>query len=111
MIPTSGASTELDSVFFRGKAIKLETKAQNKSLYIGRFLSSTNQKSDIIMSNEPYAEYGNKMPKRSKKFPFELNENECVISYKQDNKTKYFKIGNIVEKGIIPYPSALPNKQ
>ena len=110
-IPTRDTSIELDSVYFRGKATKLETKPQNKSLYIGRFVSNVNQKKDLIMSNEPYAEYGNKMPIKTQNIPFELKENECVISYKAGKTIKYFKIGNIIEKELIPYPSAPPNKQ
>ena len=110
-IPISDTAIELDSVYFRGKVAKLETKLQNKSLYIGRFVSNANQKKGLIMSNEPYAEYGNKMPKISQKIPFELKDSECVISYKDGKTIKYFKIDNIVEKDLIPYPSAPPNKQ
>ena len=50
------------------------------------------------MSNEPYAEYGNKVPELPKKSFFQLKENECVISYKQSGKTKYFKIKGLTKK-------------
>ena len=110
-IPIKESTIALDSVYFRGKAAKLEISQRKNLLYIGRFHSEINRKRDIIMSNEPYAEYGNKMPITIKKIPFELKDNECVISYRQDHKTKYFKIDNVVEKDIIPYPSVPPNKQ
>lgn len=110
-IPTGNSSVKLDSVYFRGKVAKLETKPQAETLYIGRFKSDLNQRKDIIMSNEPNAEYGNSIPKPTKNIPFELKENECVISYIQGDKTKYFIIKNIAEKEMIPYPSAPPNKQ
>lgn len=110
-IPTEDNSIELDSVYFRGKATKLEIKNQNRIIYIGRFISDFNKKKDIVMSNEPYTEFGNEMPKMPQKIPFELKDNECVISYKEGKKTKYFKVSNIVEKDLIPYPSAPPNKQ
>jgi hypothetical protein len=110
-IPTEDNSIELDSVYFRGKAAKLEFKNQNGIIYIGRFISDFNKKKDIVMSNEPNTEFGNEMPKMPPKIPFELKDNECVISYKEGKKTKYFKVSNIVEKDLIPYPSAPPNKQ
>jgi len=63
------------------------------------------------MSNDPNAEFGNEMPEISQKIPFVLKDNECVISYKDGKTTKYFKVDNITEKDLIPYPSAPPNKQ
>lgn len=110
-IPTEDNSMQLDSVYFRGKVAKLELKNQNGIIYIGRFISDFNKKKDMIMSNEPHAEFGNEMPKIQQKIPFELKDNECVISYKEGKKTKYFKVSNVVEKELIPYPSAPPNKQ
>jgi len=110
-IPVKDNSIILDSVYFRGQAAKLEVKSQNEIIYIGRFISDFNKKKDIIMSNEPYAEYVNEMPEISQKIPFVLKDNECVISYKDGKTTKYFKVDNITEKDLIPYPSAPPNKQ
>lgn len=104
----SDKDIEIDSVFFRGKSAKLTTKPQNKSLYIGRFTSDANKPHDIVMSSDEQQEYGNKMPKAKEVIPFELRDNECVVSYKVGSKTKYFKIENIEEKRSIPYPSA-PN--
>lgn len=86
----------LDSVYFKGQQAKLE--ASKKPLFIGRFKAATNQKKDIIMSSDPYAEYGNEVPELPEKVPFKLEENECVISYKQGNTLKYFKISNILLK-------------
>lgn len=102
---------QLDSVYFRGKAAKLEIINQKGIMYVGRFISDFNKKKDIIMSNEPYAEFGNEMPKKLQNIPFELKDRECVISYKDGKITKYFKVDNVVEKDLIPYPSAPPNKQ
>jgi hypothetical protein len=110
-IPTGDASIKLDSVYFRGKAAKLEVNNLNRTIYIGRFISDFNKKKDLIMSNEPNAEFGNVMPKIPQKIPFVLKDNECIISYKDGKITKYFKVNNVIEKNLIPYPSAPPNKQ
>ena len=109
-IPVKETIPKLDSVYFRGKVIKLEID-ESGLLYIGRFLTGLNQKNDMIMSNDPNAEYGNKAPGKLQKFPFTLKETECIISYQKDGKTKYFKIEEIVEKEMIAYPGPPPNKQ
>ena len=112
-IPTENASLKnilLDSVYFRGNVSRLEVKPNNPTLFIGRFSTRGNQKKDVIMSNEPGAEYGNEIPKKTTKVPFELQENECVVSYKEDDETKYFKIQGIIEKQPLHYPSAPPKK-
>ena len=106
-----GNNIQLDSVYFRGKAAKLEFKPHSPTLFIGRFMSLFNQKKDIIMSDKPEEEYGNQLPEQTKKSPFELDANECVISYIQDGKSRYFKIENIIEKKAEFYPSAPPRKQ
>ncbi len=110
-IPVANASIELDSVYFRGKAAKLETKPQNKTLFIGRFETHFNQREDIILSSDPLEEAKNELPKKVESIPFELEDNECVISYKEDKKTLYFKITGITEKEQQHYPSAPSNRQ
>jgi len=104
-------SIQLDSVYFKGKVSKLEFKPSNSSLFIGRFPSDVNSKKDIIMSNKPKGEYGNETPIRKVKIPFELKENECVISYLERGKTKYFKIKNVVKKQPEYLPEVAPKKQ
>lgn len=86
----------LDSAYFRGDQVKLEFK--NDTLFIGHFKKSINKKPDIIMSSEPFAEYRNQVPKLQNRIPFELKEDECVISYNFKNKTRYFKINKVIEK-------------
>ena len=111
-IPISDTLITLDSVYFRGRVTKLSQKYQNKNMYVGNFINQQKQSQDIVMSSDPKAEYGNKLPiseESTEKFPFELKDDECVISYIDGKKTKYFKVGNIVEKQLIPYPSAPHN--
>jgi len=100
-ILSNPSNVVLDSACFMEKIVKLEFK--NDSTFIGRFKKETNQKRDIIMSNEPYAEYGNQVPKIRKKTFFDLNTDECIISYNIKNKIGYFKIDNVVKKESIQY--------
>ena len=97
-------SLQLDSIYFRGKVAKFEVKPSNKTLFIGRFINESNDKKDIMMSSNSNEEYGNKAPELPKKIPFELKDDECVVSYKSNGKTKYYKIANLVKKQSIDIP-------
>ena len=94
----------LDSVYFRGLQAKVEL---SKISYIASFKTSANQKDDIIMSNNKNDEYGN-LPPEEQNFPFQLKENECVLSYIENNTTKYLLVKNVQEKPQLEYPSAPP---
>lgn len=96
----------LDSVYFQGKKVQLERKT--KSLYVGRFKKSTNQKKDVVMSADPAAEFNNPVPEVPQKIPFELKQDECVVSFTDRKRTKYFKISDITKKKAQFYPSAPP---
>lgn len=111
IIPVATNSIVLDSVYFRNNSAKLELGTTNPKTYIGRFKTALNQKKDMILSSDPKEEFKNKVPVTTEIIPFELKDNECVVSYQEGNKTKYYKITGIVEKDMIPYPSAPPNKQ
>jgi len=78
----------LDSIFFRGQKTKVEIK---NSLFIGRFKTEINQQPDIIISSDTNAEYGNKVPIKTTKIPFDLKDNEAIISYKENGKQKYYR--------------------
>lgn len=110
-IPVSNTSIVLDSVYFRGKAVKLELVPGNKQEYLGLFRTESNQPKDIILSSDPKEEHANTMPIHTMKIPFELKDDECVVSYIKDNKTQYYKISNIRQEASINLPSAPPNKQ
>jgi hypothetical protein len=109
-IPVTDTNVVLDSVYFRGKSAKLETKPTDTSLYVGRFKTEFNQPKDIVMSSNPLDEYNNPLPIQKERMPFTLKDSECVLSYKDGQTTKYFKIENIIEKEAINYPSAPNNK-
>ena len=109
-IPVTNAELLLDSVYFRGKAAKLEFKKE-AMMFVGRYTSEINKKKDLILSGDPKEEYGNEMPKIEKPIPFKLEENECVLSYQEGDETKYFKVTNVVEKQTLAFPSAPQGKQ
>ena len=91
----------LDSIYFQGNKAKLILE---KETYVGRFKKESIEKLDMVMSNEPYAEYGNEAPKRLEIGKFKLNESECIVSYLESGLAKYYKIWNITKKVMLPNP-------
>jgi len=108
-IVSNSKQIQLDSVYFQGKVTKLEL--ENNMLAIGKFNSKIKYGKDIVVSSNPYDEYGNKVPELKKKSPFELKDNQCVISYKEKSKTKFFMIDNIRKNELLAYPSPPNNKE
>lgn len=90
-------NTTLDSVFFRKMKGKIRT---GKASYFANLRPT--QPNDIIMHGDSKQEYGN----TANTFPFNLKDNECVISYIDNGSTKYFKVDGIIEKQPEYYPSA-----
>lgn len=104
-IPEEDASIALDSVYFRGMVSKLKQDPKNKTLYVGLLKTRINLHKDIIMSNDPNEERENELPLTPVNFPFKLNDDQCVVSYKQGSKTVYYKISNLKEVHQSDYPS------
>lgn len=105
------AEVALETIFFKGKKIKLEFK-ESESMYTGNYKNSvTKEKGDLIMSDDPKEEFKNQAPIIEEKIPFELKEGECVIEYSKNGKKGYFKLDKLREKQMIAYPSAPPVKK
>ncbi len=85
---------KLDSLYFRGHKVTLNTKPNFPDLYIGRIITNANQPKDYSVDTS--------------EIPFDLKDNEAVVSYTENGTIKYFKIENLVEKQMEQYPSAPP---
>tara|TARA_R110001592_G_scaffold9619_2_gene50964 strand:- start:22 stop:516 length:495 start_codon:yes stop_codon:yes gene_type:complete len=106
---TSLYPVEFDSIYFSKKIMKLEsTKTKEKKIIIANFVSSV--KPDIILDVNSSKEINNTVPD-IKKFPFELNQNEAIISYILKGKTKYFKVKSIKKGKSVFYPKAPKEKE
>ena len=105
-LPDSTTDIKLDSVYFREMVAKLN---RDSTGYVALFRTQTNQRDDVIMSNENHAEYGNTLSEKAQ-IPFQLKANECVVSYIENNNIRYFKIENLIEKPMKQYPSAPPRR-
>jgi hypothetical protein len=109
-IPIADKSIQLDSAYFRGKSVKLEVKETKEGvIYIGRFKTEFNEPKEIIISSDPKQEYANKLPVKQEEIPFELKDDECVVSYIQEDKPMYYKISNVRQQEPLNYPMAPSN--
>lgn len=108
-VVSNNKNIELDSIYFQGKVSKLEEG--NNSLFIGRFKTTANQREDLILSSNPKEEYGNQIRKSKKDIPFELKDNQCIISYKEGGKIKYFMIEDVKNRKLLAYPSSPQKKE
>ncbi len=97
-----------DTLFFRDKKAAIYIKTgESSNLWVANFRSSTPR--DINMYSDPKEEYGNKAPSNDK-FPFELSENEAVISYYVNEKRLYYKITDLQKKQTLFLPSTKPEQ-
>lgn len=85
----------LDSVYFRGRAAVLVQEETTPGLFKAHFNTA---KPDLIMSSDPREEYANKMPEKAGKTPFQIEEDEAILVFTQNNKIKYYKITGIRER-------------
>ena len=89
-----------DTIYFKKRAAKIEIRTfKGKTYLIGHFDTST-RKNRIVIDDTA-------LPKpvaKKAEFPFELKENEAVISYKHGNSIKYFKVLNLKKTKTDFYP-------
>ena len=81
---------ELDSVYFNNKIHKI-TAIGPKRKEFEAFFPDHVFENDLILERDPKKEFGNKPPQNKVKIPFELPENQCVISYRYKGKTHYYQ--------------------
>lgn len=101
------AQITLVEMYFRGRvgALKMATTPDG----IKATCNFIEQPKEIAMHSDPAKEVGNQPPRvRSEKeikFPFELEPNEAVVSYLENDSLKYFKVVNVVDKPGRVYQS------
>lgn len=106
-----------EEIYFRGHIMK-PSLVQNEN---GSVLECVHRnenpkvKPDIVMHADPKEEIGNQPPSLlksdQKEFPFELDKDEVVISYREKGKKRilYFKMKGVKEKLPLVYPSRPKN--
>ena len=102
--------SELDSnvviqnIYFKNQILEAKGNVNEPLQFVGYLKNEA--KTDIIMDSDPMKEAQNTP---SKIFPFELEANEAVLEYWFSGKKNYYKVSNLSQKNMIPYPQSNPN--
>lgn len=108
--PRDPSAVRMDSLFFRGRILKLEVKdTETGFLLVGSQTTSGISKPDYIMHADSTKEVGNQPPRPLpplKSFPFDLKPDEAVLSYFVGDETEkqYTRISGVREKQSKNYP-------
>ena len=94
--------TQLDSIFFRGQQAKF---IEENGMYVATLVEASKEKY-ALGEGEP----NTAKPREVKELPFKLEAEECVISYEDAGKTKYFKIDQLHKKELLHLPPMRVNK-
>ena len=90
----SKQTIKFQKVYFNKREAILEAKEkEGKTTLIGNISTSTIGNSNLVMDVDPKKEINNEIPETN--FPFDLKENEAVLSYLEKGVTKFYKVKNI----------------
>ena len=93
------------ALYFQGKRTKVEvSKIEKFTRIIAHFSTLKRKNRNLILDADITKELENTLPSLEE-FPFQLKENEAILSYKKEGKTLYFKIENIKKLQSISFPS------
>jgi hypothetical protein len=110
IVNNSTAKVKPLAIYFKKKKENIAVKSSDEGVvWIANFLNNKKKevKKDLIMSDDTYAEYGNKAPK-IEKLPFTINKDDIILSYSLKGKVYYFKLENVEKKETLFLPSAQP---
>ncbi|WP_300433643.1 hypothetical protein [Christiangramia sp.] len=85
----------LKAVYFHGMKSDLKKSEEKPNQYVANFRLGSE---DMVMHEDPKKEYGNKPPQKPEKSPFTIEEDEAILVFSQNDKTRYYKLTGIVEK-------------
>ena len=94
-LKTDNSAVILDTVFFRNTTTLLNFNEELSTYTSSIVLPNT--KRDLQLDINPKNEFGNQVPNTSTKIPFELTQNEAVVSYVYKGKNYYHRILNVIE--------------
>ena len=113
--PVDPSSIVPDSLYFRGRVLKLEQEDTETGFAISaEYTGKDAPKPDLIMHGDSLREVGNQPPKElppAGAFPFRLAPDEAVISYRvrPSEKVLYYKVTGVAEKKGHIYPGRQGN--
>ncbi|WP_299098105.1 hypothetical protein [uncultured Winogradskyella sp.] len=93
--------------------VPIENKPENviiDSIYFnnlkGQLVRNYGRYTAVLKDNSPDHTFNNQ--ENSNEYPFTLSENECAIRYIENDKIKYLKVANVLEKERVQYEDGPP---
>lgn len=96
---------EIQEVYFRNNIKEARSNFQTPDWFVIEY--KNNGTPDIIMDGDAINEAKNTPPRE---FPFNLDPNDAVLSYKYKGETYFVKISNMEEKPLLAYPGQKPDQ-
>ncbi|MGV8945175.1 MAG: hypothetical protein ACOH1N_01985 [Lutibacter sp.] len=97
IIKIDNPNIHLDSLYFRNNKMALtKDLSVPENIFLGSFTSST-ALHDYTLHQDAKEEFGNKPPVTTSKIPYELTDDEAVVTYLYKDKINYFKISGMKE--------------
>lgn len=87
--------------YFRNQKQRINQNQETPDVYMVNFPNQS--MADRIMDVDPTKEAAN-TPEAE--YPFDLDENEAVLSYLMNGELKFYLVGPIAEKPMLAYPAA-----
>ncbi|MDT0538759.1 MULTISPECIES: hypothetical protein [Croceitalea] len=95
---------KMQQAYFRGMIADVSlVSSEGKWMAKASFKNESSEKMDMVMHADSKQEVGNQPPTKKEKFPFELGTDQCVVSYMDGEKIKYYKIEGIKEQKPLIY--------
>ena len=94
-------------IYFRGKKLKANNFPQFRNQYIGygkNFMANINDSENGMEDDSPAAQELN----LNEPFPFQLGDDEAVLSFSHNGRTRYYKVPQLKEKPMTAYPKSNP---
>jgi|SRR5690606_30409278 len=98
------ADAVIQNIYFRNQILEAKGNINEPNQFVG-YLKNDSQR-DVIMDSDPMKEAQN-TPQKA--FPFQLEDNQAVVEYWFGGKKNFYKISNLSQKEMIPYPQTNPN--
>ncbi|MCD8402260.1 hypothetical protein [Tenacibaculum finnmarkense] len=103
IIFTSDKPIDFQKVYFQNTIINTLIEYKNgKKIIIARYKNRIIPVvNELILNADSEKEYGNSLPKITEKFPFNLKDNQAVVTYKIGDKILTYKIENMIKTTSI----------
>ena len=95
---------QIKEMYFREQIVKARSNFETPDYFTGEFLNQP--RPDVIMDGDAVQEAQNTPPRE---FPFQLKDDEAVISYSLKGEVYFVKVSSMEEKPMLAYPGQNPN--